>query len=639
MNTVGADARPEYYRQSGAAVIEALHSHKMGLTNAEAERRHYDEGANVLPALIGPAAWRIGWIATVHPMTFGLLFSAVFAIAAQLDSLAAVLFGIAAISCGFRAYFCAPRIPRFTLPALSEQVTVLRNGQLRRIKPDALVLGDIVQLQAGQVVPADMRLLSAEDLIVDESRLFAEGHAAAKTARSVSATPALSARSNLLWAGTVITQGSAGAIVTGISAQTEIGHIILLTRTVIADRVRQPRCWSAGWWAAGAAIITMALVGWLTGVYLHTLAAGLLAMSLALLPCGLAIGHVVSLLRMRPHERVSPRLLDRLGTVDTFITNETAVARFKAFGLHIIRIDTDRGLPSLRGLSDDQLRTALASGSAVFGELTTEEKLRLVRSCQLSGHRVGLVAADLRDLPAQAQADVAIPKRNDLAALLASARAATVLTANMRSLAVLSTAALALLISSGLAGQWWFHIPLSLQPASILLLQAAFVPLAAAALMLSGDAYSATQLVARAITLSALAYSGYLLSFTLQMINPAFMDPTNPLVAGASSTVFSSFVLMLAVETGSASAGHHITRWSAMIYGALLLALLAALYWQPAQMWLGLAAPSGGNWLLAIVAAALYAAFIALQRHAHQHTRHAVAALHQERYGRVPAQF
>src|SRR6516164_4793377 len=103
---------------------------------------------------------------------------------------------------------------------------VRRDGQLADISAEQLVPGDIVSIQAGDVVPADGRLISAATLEIDESALTGESLPAAKGTETVpgAGTP-LGDRTDMVYLNTDITRGSGEFVVTATGMATEVGHI------------------------------------------------------------------------------------------------------------------------------------------------------------------------------------------------------------------------------------------------------------------------------------------------------------------------------------------------------------------------------------------------------------------------------
>ncbi|MCG0897471.1 cation transporting P-type ATPase [Lactiplantibacillus plantarum] len=103
---------------------------------------------------------------------------------------------------------------------------VIRDGKKLEIDARELVVGDLVNLEAGDAVPADMRLISADNFNVQESVLTGETNPVEKQEEPITeTTPALADRKNMVYASTAVTSGSAVGIVTATAEDTEIGHI------------------------------------------------------------------------------------------------------------------------------------------------------------------------------------------------------------------------------------------------------------------------------------------------------------------------------------------------------------------------------------------------------------------------------
>jgi Ca2+-transporting ATPase len=106
--------------------------------------------------------------------------------------------------------------------------TVIRAGQERVISGSELVPGDLVLLEAGDRVPADIRLLESWNLEADESMLTGESVPVAKSAAPVDTESPLSERSGMLFKGTGITRGRGLGVVVATGTRTEMGHLMSL---------------------------------------------------------------------------------------------------------------------------------------------------------------------------------------------------------------------------------------------------------------------------------------------------------------------------------------------------------------------------------------------------------------------------
>ena len=147
---------------------------------------------------------------------------------------AAAILGIVAMNAAI-GYFCESSSER-SIHALSQlatpQATVIRDGNVRPIPTEAIVPGDLVVLERGDLVPADGRIVKARDLMVDESALTGESAPVLKRARALNggAVP-LSGRVNMVYKGTSVVGGSGLAVVVGTGRDTEMGEIQALVGT------------------------------------------------------------------------------------------------------------------------------------------------------------------------------------------------------------------------------------------------------------------------------------------------------------------------------------------------------------------------------------------------------------------------
>ncbi len=109
--------------------------------------------------------------------------------------------------------------------ALKTEATVLRSGEKQRIDARELVSGDIVLLQSGDKVPADMRLLNSRELQIDESALTGESVPVSKLVSVLGHDTLLADRTNMLYSSTLVTYGTGQGVVVAIGDDTEIGRI------------------------------------------------------------------------------------------------------------------------------------------------------------------------------------------------------------------------------------------------------------------------------------------------------------------------------------------------------------------------------------------------------------------------------
>ncbi|MEW6446207.1 MAG: HAD-IC family P-type ATPase [Pseudomonadota bacterium] len=115
---------------------------------------------------------------------------------------------------------------------LSPRAQVLRAGKVETMAAAGLVPGDIVLLQQGDKVPADVRLLHAHNLALDESLLTGESVPVAKDTRAVEPRAPVAERIGMAFAGTLVTQGQGSGVVVETGMRTELGRISALLKAV-----------------------------------------------------------------------------------------------------------------------------------------------------------------------------------------------------------------------------------------------------------------------------------------------------------------------------------------------------------------------------------------------------------------------
>jgi len=220
MNKWHAAARDE--------VLSALASDRDGLDADDVSRRRQIHGANVLPHPKPPSLLVIYLRQFKSSLIYILLAAALVSvgIGEHLDAL--FIFVVLQINATVGTVLeRKAQTSAENLDAMIEiKATVVRNGERRRIDSRDLVPGDIVLLDSGAMVPADLRLLSDRELQMDESLLTGESVPVEKDSAAVPDDAAsLTQRRNMLFAGTTVNSGRAEGVVVATGAGTEIGRI------------------------------------------------------------------------------------------------------------------------------------------------------------------------------------------------------------------------------------------------------------------------------------------------------------------------------------------------------------------------------------------------------------------------------
>ncbi|MCS7298309.1 MAG: HAD-IC family P-type ATPase [Bacteroidia bacterium] len=208
-------------------VASTLHTTPQGLSSHEAERRLKQVGPNHIQKAPSISLWKILWHQFSSPFIY-LLIAAVgisLLLGDYVDAIviAAVLILNAII--GFIQEYNAERAVEALRSMTAPQATVLRNGVEQRIPAAHLVPGDVVLLESGVRVPADIRLSETILLQVDESLLTGESNPVYKDPSILPADTLLADRKNMVYAGTIITSGRGRGYVVATGALTELGRI------------------------------------------------------------------------------------------------------------------------------------------------------------------------------------------------------------------------------------------------------------------------------------------------------------------------------------------------------------------------------------------------------------------------------
>ena len=210
----------------------------IGLTEAVAEVRLRESGYNELTETVPPAWW---WrlTAKLNDLSIWILLAATAVAALLHDWLeASAIFAIVLLN-ALLSFFQEEKAER-ALSSLKKltvpNTTVIRGGQRQLIKTRELVRGDLVELGAGDHVPADVRLITTFNLKVQEAALTGESVAVQKDAgKPVPENAGLADCNNMAYAGTTVVAGKGLAIVTAIGMATELGRIATFLQTEKRD--------------------------------------------------------------------------------------------------------------------------------------------------------------------------------------------------------------------------------------------------------------------------------------------------------------------------------------------------------------------------------------------------------------------
>ena len=317
------------------SVLDRLRVSSAGLTDEDAARRLERHGPNALPSGGGNEALRILLRQIQDPLIYVLLASTALAILAGklLDGL--VIGGVVALNAiiGFvQEYRASKAIKALSAMAPSDAV-VIRGGHRRTLRTSELVPGDVVLLQSGDKVPADMRLMEERSLKIEEAALTGESVPVEKAAAPVPEDAAIGDRRSMVYSGTLVTYGTAKAAVVATGEGTEIGRIseMLGQASDLETPLTRHLGVIARWIALATMIVAVILfgVGLLRGYPLGDAVLAAVTLAVAAIPEGLpaivTISLAIGVRRMARRRAIVRKLpaVETLGSTTVICTDKT----------------------------------------------------------------------------------------------------------------------------------------------------------------------------------------------------------------------------------------------------------------------------------------------------------------------------
>jgi len=231
---------PPAYAIPTDAVFAQFRTSPHGISPAEAAARLEQYGPNSLPQPSPDSLLRVFLRQFLSPLIYILLAAAVVSLLIEEVSDAVFIFAVLLLNAviGTVQEFSAQKAAMALQSFVSARARVLRAGETYEIDAKQVVPGDLVLLEPGDKIPADLRLISSHDLQVNESVLTGESMAVQKEPQTIlPADTMLAERCNLAHAGTLVSRGHGRGVVTAIGLDTELGHI---AEAVLGRRPTKP---------------------------------------------------------------------------------------------------------------------------------------------------------------------------------------------------------------------------------------------------------------------------------------------------------------------------------------------------------------------------------------------------------------
>ncbi len=224
----GTQKTQSWHSNSVEVVMKLVNGNVNGLGEEEAQRRLTEYGFNQLPQKPPPRWWQILLRQFRSPLIYVLAIATLVSLAIGDVKDAGFITGVLAINALIGGYqeWRAEKSSRALQQLLKIRAIVIRDGEVCEIDAEQVVPGDIVWLESGNRIPADMRLLGTHNLQIDESLLTGESLPVLKKSQWCGEvnTP-LAERCNMAYAGSIVVRGRGRGVVVSTAAATMVGEL------------------------------------------------------------------------------------------------------------------------------------------------------------------------------------------------------------------------------------------------------------------------------------------------------------------------------------------------------------------------------------------------------------------------------
>ncbi len=306
-----------------------------GLASSEARRRNRDFGLNVYQTQKQKSAWKMILEQFQSPVVYLLISGAVVSLyfKSYIEALAILVVILVNACIGFIMEWQA----RNSMKALKEMdkslSRVIRDGKTAEISSEQLCPGDILVLEAGDIISGDGRLMEVNQLQCDESSLTGESLPSVKDPAELAEKTPLGDQFNMVFKGSSVMNGTGKAIITGIAQNTQLGTITSLvesskeTKTPLDKKLNKLS--KNLIWIMLVMTIIFAATGFIQGKEWHEILETSIALAVAAFPEGLPIVSTVALaygmLLMAKKNAIVKKLssVETLGSTNVILTDKT----------------------------------------------------------------------------------------------------------------------------------------------------------------------------------------------------------------------------------------------------------------------------------------------------------------------------
>ncbi len=317
-------------------IVQAVETNaEKGISQSEAESRTKQFGANIYAAQKQKSVWLMLLLQFKSPIVYLLLFAVAVTIYFQ-NYIEAIAIGVVIFVNALIGFFMELQA-RSSMKALKEMDVILsnviRDGKKLQIPSEKITIGDLIVLEAGDIIPGDAHLVEANQLQCDESSLTGESLPTEKNIEKLPKENVLGDQFNMVFKGTSVLNGNGKAVITGIAENTQLGTITSLvdshkeTQTPLEKKIAALSIKLI--WITLIMTSIFAVTGFIQGKHWALILETSIALAVAAFPEGLPIVSTVALaygmLLMAKRNAIVKKLsaVETLGSTTVILTDKT----------------------------------------------------------------------------------------------------------------------------------------------------------------------------------------------------------------------------------------------------------------------------------------------------------------------------
>ncbi|MEZ0536828.1 calcium-translocating P-type ATPase, SERCA-type [Caldicellulosiruptoraceae bacterium PP1] len=353
-------------------VLEDLKTSFYGLSLEEAEERIKVNGKNIIEQGRKKSLLVLFGEQFKNVMVLVLLVAAIISILLREVADAAIILAVLIINAIFgvaqeiKAEKAIAALKKLNMP----YAKVYRDGRILHVKTDEIVVGDIIEIEAGDIVPADLRLIESFNLKIDESALTGESVPVEKdTNNKLEELIPLAERTNMAFMGTIVTYGRAKGVVVSTGMKTEIGKIAnfvnlqsaITTKTPLHEKLEEIGKYLT------IGILAIAFIVFVTGLFyrrdVFEMFLTAVSLSVAVIPEGLpavvTIVLAIGVQRMAKRNAIIRRLssIETIGRVEIICSDKTGTLTQNK--MNVVKVYCNANLNNTLKNEDNSSKTLL----------------------------------------------------------------------------------------------------------------------------------------------------------------------------------------------------------------------------------------------------------------------------------------